>query len=142
MSKTDRETVFLSVVGMSDENIDKMMDMLKESGFADKYRVIATNKAIQIMDPIEVIQSMENLYGKIDSHSDGIDRWAKVNLSLYYIERSLTSIQKELSIMNANFENIEKYPDSFTRLVSSGFNELSFALENLKAYTPKEGHKW
>lgn len=151
IEKSERKTLFLSLLDGTQEELDALQEVLEQTDLPDDYRVIASPKPIQTMDPRELVKSLEDIYGNVDDHN-GVDRWAKVVRSMFHTQEALQGIKKELMAFNENFIHLETSLNNisaatgagngFARLQSYGSTELQIALDHLKQYIPKEGEKW
>lgn len=157
LSKSDRETLFISLLNGSYEDLKDLEKALELSGIDEKYRCLLTAKPIQAMDGNEAVQVLKEIAE--DYSIDVSDkRMIKVAQSLVHTHRALIGIEQELRVMRDNHmhlvRDLQNYASSISNITggqmppyhqiqsSPGQYSLEKSITNMEPHVPKEGEKW
>lgn len=166
-TKSERETLFISLLNGTDEELTDLAKTLEQAGITDDYRVIASARPLQALDEHEAAELMKQWQGvKIQSQ----EQQQFSEQTLYRLQNTLSEMTKMLGYLKGivqigeeNFLHLENFshdvvtaikqiqtdtkvpislPNEFCRLMSRDSPKLGVTHHNIQSLAPREGEEF
>lgn len=155
-SKTERKTIFISLLDANEYEASELAKVLEATGIAEDYRPIITAKPLQAMSKEEALEVLQNI-AEVDGHVE-VERAKRIARSLSATENGLEGVRQEIQALKDSQKDMQNALSTYGSLISqytngmmpphvsgrtsSGEFRLDNAIEELRKNAPKEGEKW
>ena len=109
MTKSERPTVFLHMVGATVQQMEELNADLKRIGMSESYRFAITDRPVQTLNKEDVIEVLEDSYYKeeMEGYIDQ-QKWSTVQEHITNLESAVVSMHQALKVHQENFSNFEE----------------------------------
>lgn len=155
-SKTDRKTIFISLLDANEYEADQLARVLEDTGIGEDYRPIITAKPLQALSKEEALEVLKHI-AEVDGDVEA-ERTRRIARSLSATENGLEGVKQEIQALKDTQQDMQNALSSYGSLISqytngmmpphvggrtsSGEFRLTNAIQTLRENVPREGEKW
>lgn len=155
-SKTERKTIFISLLDADHFEADELAKVLESTGIGEDYRPIITAKPLQALSKEEALEVLRHI-AEVDGDEDN-ERTKRIARSISATQNGLEGVRQEIVALKDTQIDMQNALASYGSLIaqhtngmmpphvsgrtSSGEYALKNAIQTLRENMPKEGEKW